>query len=84
MNREIILELINFLENKIKGCNELGGMDKEIWAFKQVLKFINLPNGEASRVSENECLKEHCEKCGMIKHPVLGAVCGDDDCPGRK
>lgn len=29
-----------WLEQKIKGCDELGGMEKEKWAFQQCLKFV--------------------------------------------
>ena len=32
--------LTKFLERKIQGCDELGNMPKEKWAFKQCLKFI--------------------------------------------
>lgn len=31
-------KIIEYLENKIKGCDELGGMEKEKWAFQQCLK----------------------------------------------
>tara|TARA_R100000541_G_scaffold17251_4_gene27069 strand:- start:837 stop:1070 length:234 start_codon:yes stop_codon:yes gene_type:complete len=30
--------IIDFLEKRILQCEELGGMDKEKWAFKQCLK----------------------------------------------
>ena len=30
--------MIEYLENKIKSCDELGGMEKEKWAFTQCLK----------------------------------------------
>jgi hypothetical protein len=43
-----------------------------------------LPHGEAPKVSTNEGKEECCDKCGMIKHPVLGAKCLDKDCPGTK
>ncbi len=33
-------DLIEVVEMKIKGCEELGGMEKEIWAFKQTLKLL--------------------------------------------
>jgi len=41
-------KLIVYLEKKIEGCNELGGMEKEKWAFIQCLKearkqVLNLP-----------------------------------------
>ncbi len=31
-------KIIEYLENKIQGCDELGGMEKEKWAFQQCLK----------------------------------------------
>ena len=32
--------LIEYLERKITGCDELGGMGKEKWAFQQCLKEV--------------------------------------------
>ena len=34
-------DLKQFLELKIKGCNDLGGMEKEKWAFQTILKELN-------------------------------------------
>lgn len=39
-----------FLERKIKACEELGGMDREIWAFSQCLTEL--------RKNENEVIVE--------------------------
>lgn len=33
-------ETIKFLERKIEGCNELGDMVSERWAFQQCLKWV--------------------------------------------
>lgn len=42
--------IVEWLENKITGCDELGGMEKEKWAFQQCLKEVKttteLLNGE--------------------------------------
>jgi hypothetical protein len=32
------VDIKDFLENKIRGCDELGGMEKEKWAFQQCIK----------------------------------------------
>ena len=43
--------MINYLEKKIRSCEELGGMEKEIWAFKQCLKEIRNYGNNTPRIS---------------------------------
>lgn len=78
-------ELINFLNNKIQGCNELGGMEREIWAFKQVLKFINsVSKGEDLIVGTKEKSKklnpEYCTFFNVCDDDICnsGAICEND------
>ena len=57
-------ELNEFLDQKITGCEELGNMTKEKWAFQQVKKFINSqPEEEARGVQHQKPQKEVCPEC---------------------
>ena len=67
-------ELIEYLEGKIEGCDSLGGMEKEKWAFIQCLKeakkkcYIPIIN------QRSEILSCDCPICGkemdsqIVKH----------------
>lgn len=57
-------ELIEYLENKIVQAKELGGMEREIWAFTQAIKKakdLQLQQGGVMarfNISEDELIKE--------------------------
>lgn len=55
---------IQWLETQIVKAEELGGMDLEIWAFRQCLK-------KARQLEQNEQLfdfLEYCDNAGWIKN----------------
>lgn len=58
--------LVEYLETKIQGCDELGGMEREKWAFQQVLK-------EISKTQEDDE-----EKLSLIVKFISGARYADD------
>jgi hypothetical protein len=51
-------EYINKIEHSIELCNELGGMEKEKWAFIQCLKFARKLNDNP--LEKNE-VKHRCK-----------------------
>ena len=73
-------ELIEYLENKIVQAKELGGMEREIWAFTQAIKKakdLQLQQGGVSGSFPNQCscsfnhgtncFTGNCTACGLRK-----------------
>jgi hypothetical protein len=69
--------LIAWLEKQIEGCNDLGGMEKEKWAFIQTLKKVRKEQLTIhSVVGQSEQLV--CDVCGstdVIEAPHMGRNC---------
>ena len=55
-------ELKDFLEKKINSCKMLGSMEREAWAFKQVLREIRRQE-QISNIVDNR-MQFKCSKCG--------------------
>ena len=64
--------MIKYLENKIKGCDELGGMEKEKWAFIQCLK-------EARKLVKNNVALGDVSNCSCAEQKAIetakGIIC---------
>lgn len=71
--------LIAWLEKQIEGCNDLGGMEKEKWAFIQTLKKVRKerkeqltipnvvePKGKLEMFQNMQYYMEHCQREGYI------------------
>ena len=49
-------KLKQFIEKKIRSCDELGGMEREKWAFIQVLKYIR--KNEKTKIHKNRSVSK--------------------------
>ena len=50
--------LITWLEKQIEGCDDLGGMEKEKWAFIQTLKKVRKEQLTLHNVVDSACICE--------------------------
>lgn len=58
--------LITWLEKQIEGCDAFHGMEKEKWAFIQVLKKVRKEQNKSSEKPPEYCNKHKWKDCECI------------------